>query len=71
MNGKEGLDIGDPLLTNDMIDLIKKEKFEVNHDMSLIDKDWSNTIDNYYDQVFGLGINIFQALISCFTQRLN
>ena len=70
MNGKEGLDIGDPLLTNDMIDLIKKEKFEVNHDMSLIDRDWSNTIDNYYDQVFGLGINIFQALISCFTPNV-
>ena len=70
VNGKEGLDIGDPLLTNDMIDLIKKEKFEVNHDMSLIDKDWSNTIDNYYDQVFGLGINIFQALISCFTPKV-
>ncbi|MDA1284179.1 MAG: 2-oxoglutarate and iron-dependent oxygenase domain-containing protein [Proteobacteria bacterium] len=40
VNGKEGLDIGDPLLTHDMTDLTQKEKFEVNHDMSSIDQDW-------------------------------
>jgi isopenicillin N synthase-like dioxygenase len=35
VNGKEGLDIGDPRLTLDMKDLLSKEKFEVNHDIVL------------------------------------
>ena len=71
VNGKEGLDIGDPQLTTEMSDLLKKEKFEVNHDFSSIDKKWSNTINNYYDQVFELGINIFKALIFCFTPKID
>jgi|TARA_B110000503_G_scaffold70166_1_gene109211 isopenicillin N synthase-like dioxygenase len=70
VNGKEGLDIGDPLLTHDMTDLTQKEKFEVNHNMSAIDHNWQNTINNYYDQVFGLGIHLFKALISCFSSNI-
>ena len=33
VNGKEGFDIGDPLLNNHMKKLTQKEKFEVNYDM--------------------------------------
>ena len=41
VNGKEGLDIGDPLLSDDMKDLLAKEKFEVNHDMSYLNPELS------------------------------
>lgn len=54
VNGKEGLDIGDPLLKQNMVDLLKKEKFEVNHDMSFLDpkhldiyENINYNIDNY------------------------
>ena len=70
VNGKEGLDIGDPLLNNSMAALIQKEKFEVNYDMSLIDKKWQLNINDYFDQVFKLGIIIFKSLISCFNSNI-
>ena len=38
--------------------------------MYAIDHNWQNTINNYYDQVFGLGIHLFKALISCFSSNI-
>ena len=70
VNGKEGLDIGDPLLKKFMKDLTQKEKFEVNHDMSSIESKWQLNINNYYDQIFELGIIIFKALISSISNNI-
>ena len=70
VNGKEGLDIGDPLLTTSMKELTQKEKFEVNHDMSLIDSEWQLNINDYYDRVFSLGIILFKALIGCISNNI-
>ena len=56
VNGKEGLDIGDPLLKQNMVDLLKKEKFEVNHDMSFLDPDWQITINNYFDDPININM---------------
>ena len=70
VNGKEGFDIGDPLLKTSMKDLIQKEKFEVNHDMSSIDSEWQLNINDYYNQVFKLGITIFKALISFISDNM-
>ena len=64
VNGKEGFDIGDPLLKSHMKELTQKEKFEVNYDMSLIDSEWKLNINDYYDQSFNLGITLFKTLIS-------
>ena len=70
VNGKEGFDIGDPLLKNHMKELVKKEKFEVNYDMSLIDSEWQLNINDYYNQSFNLGIVLFKALISCISNNI-
>ena len=71
VNGKEGLDIGDPLLKQDMADLLKKEKFEVNHDMSFLDPSWQATINNYFDDLHNLGMIIFKTIISSFSSNLS
>ena len=65
VNGKEGFDIGDPLLKSHMKELTQKEKFEVNYDMSFIDNEWQININNYFDQSFKLGGILFKSLISC------
>ena len=71
VNGKEGLDIGDPLLKQDMVDLLKKEKFEVNHDMTFLDPSWQATINNYFDDLHNLGMIIFKTIISSFSSNLS
>ncbi|MDC3146887.1 isopenicillin N synthase family oxygenase [Alphaproteobacteria bacterium] len=71
VNGKEGLDIGDPLLKQDMADLLKKEKFEVNHDMTFLDPSWQATINNYFDDIHNLGMIIFKTIISSFSSNLS
>ena len=71
VNGKEGLDIGDPLLKQDMADLLKKEKFEVNHDMTFLDPSWQATINNYFDDLHNLGMIIFKSIISSFSSNLS
>ena len=67
VNGKEGLDIGDPQLTNDMTDLLSKEKFEVNHDMSYLDPEWQTTINDYFNSIHDLGIFIFKTIIRAYS----
>ena len=69
VNGKEGFDIGDPLLKHHMKELIQKEKFEVNYDLSLIDSEWQLNINDYYNQSFNLGITLFKTLISCISDN--
>ena len=71
VNGKEGLDIGDPRLTLDMKDLLSKEKFEVNHDMSYLNQNWQSIIDDYYNSVFDLGLKLFKSIISVYSNNLN
>ena len=71
VNGKEGLDIGDPRLTLDMKDLLSKEKFEVNHDMSYLNPNWQSIIDDYYNSVFDLGLKLFKSIISVYSNNTN
>ena len=65
------MDIGDPLLKQDMADLLKKEKFEVNHDMTFLDPSWQATINNYFDDLHNLGMIIFKTIISSFSSNLS
>jgi len=53
-----------------MKELTQKEKFEVNHDMSLIDGEWQLNVNDYYDKVFSLGIILFRALICCISDNI-
>ena len=71
VNGKEGLDIGDPLLSNDMKDLLTKEKFEVNHDMSYLNPEWQMVIDDYYNSIFDLGMKLFKSIISVYSSNID
>ncbi len=71
VNGKEGLDIGDPTLTPNMHDLLKKEKFEVNHDMSHLDPQWQNIINEYFDNIHNLGILIFKTIIKAYSDNVD
>ncbi len=71
VNGKEGLDIGDPKLTKDMSDLLKKEKFEVNHDMTYLDPLWQVTINDYFNSIHDLGIKIFETIISAYSNNIS
>ena len=71
VNGKEGLDIGDPRLTLDMKDLLSKEKFEVNHDMSYLNPNWQSIIDDYYNSLFDLGLKLFKSIISVYSNNTN
>ena len=64
VNGKEGLDIGDPLITLDEKELLKKEKFEVNHDLSALNSEWEKIINDYYNEVFNLGMVLFKSIIA-------
>ena len=71
VNGKEGLDIGDPLLSDDMKDLLAKEKFEVNHDMSYLNPEWQMVIDDYYNSIFDLGMKLFKSIISVYSSNID
>jgi len=71
VNGKEGLDIGDPQLSHDMKDLLVKEKFEVNHDMSYLNPEWQIVIDDYYNSIFELGMRLFKSIISAYSSNLD
>tara|TARA_B100000965_G_C19495532_1_gene715039 strand:+ start:175 stop:1155 length:981 start_codon:yes stop_codon:yes gene_type:complete len=71
VNGKEGLDIGDPKLTPEMHNLLKKEKFEVNHDMSYLDSQWQITINDYFDRIHDLGLLIFKMIIKAYSNNIN
>ena len=71
VNGKEGLDIGDPQLSDDMKDLLVKEKFEVNHDMSYLNPEWQIVIDDYYNSIFELGMRLFKSIISVYSSNLD
>ena len=71
VNGKEGLDIGDPRLSSDMKDLLSKEKFEVNHDMSYLNPNWQSIIDDYYNSVFELGLKLFKSIISVYSDNID
>jgi isopenicillin N synthase-like dioxygenase len=71
VNGKEGLDIGDPRLSFDMKDLLSKEKFEVNHDMSYLNPNWQSIIDDYYNSVFELGLKLFKSIISVYSDNID
>ena len=54
-----------------MKDLLAKEKFEVNHDMSYLNPEWQIVIDDYYNSIFELGMRLFKSIISVYSSNLD
>jgi len=66
VNGKEGLDIGDPQLDKSKIEIISKDKFECLNLRKVLDLKSISIIENYFDCMFNLGEILFKAIIKSF-----
>ena len=59
VNGKEGIDIGDPQIKKSMIKICNK--FEKNKNIDHLIPMWSIIINKYYEKVFNLGTILFKS----------
>ena len=66
VNGKEGLDIGDPKLDKSMVNIILKDKFECLNLKKVLDSKSILIIENYFDRLFDLGEILFGAIVKSF-----
>ena len=66
VNGKEGLDIGDPNLDTSMTKIISREKFEFLKLNKTFDLKSILIIEKYFNCLFGLGEILFKAIIKSF-----
>ena len=71
VNGKEGLDIGDPTLDNSVSKILCKDKFECLNLKKVLDNKSILTIEKYFDSLFGLGELLFKSIIKSFKADLN
>ena len=55
VNGKEGLDIGDPILDNSMTKILSKDRFEYLNLKKVLNDNSTLTIKKYFDGLFSLG----------------
>jgi len=66
VNGKEGLDIGDPTLKKTKIQKLPKDKFEYLNLSKVFNKKSQLTIESYFDSIFVLGKLLFKAVVRSF-----
>ena len=66
VNGKEGLDLGDPNLKNSMHEILKKDKFECINLKKVFDDKSILTISKYFDCLFNLGELLFKSIAKSF-----
>ena len=71
VNGKEGLDIGDPNLRNSMTKILSKDKFECLNLKKVLDNKSTITIKKYFDCLFNLGELLFKSIVKSFEADLN
>ena len=64
VNGKEGLDIGDPMITDTFVKRIKKRKIEKLNLSKSISKSSVKVINKYYEEIFNLSELLFKIIIS-------
>jgi isopenicillin N synthase-like dioxygenase len=62
VNGKEGLDIGDPRLESHMSELLARPYYEVNHFPDALPESWRHAVTEYFDALSALGVLLMQAL---------
>ncbi|MBF0277613.1 MAG: isopenicillin N synthase family oxygenase [SAR324 cluster bacterium] len=66
VNGKEGLDISDPYLHQDMQELLSIPYYEANRFPKNLNPDWENTVALYFSALFSLGRTLMRAIIVSF-----
>ena len=66
VNGKEGLDIGDPKVTKKYANSIKNQYIEYLNLNKSLDKKSIKILSNYFDQIFLLGNILFKAVIKLY-----
>jgi len=71
VNGKEGLDIGDPILNNSMTRFLSKDRFECLNLKKVLDDNSILLIKKYFDCLFGLGELLFKSIVKGFEADLN
>ena len=71
VNGKEGLDIGDPNLDGSMTKILSKDKFECLNLKKVLDDKSTLTIKKYFDCLFSLGELLFKSIVKSFEADLN
>ena len=68
VNGKEGLDIGDPKLTKNFALKLKKKYVEYINLSKSLDKRSINILKNYFDNIFLLGEILFKSIIKIYNK---
>ena len=71
VNGKEGLDIGDPILDKSMTKILSKDKLECLNLKKVLDDKSTLVIKKYFDCLFSLGELLFKSIVKSFEADLN
>ena len=66
VNGKEGLDLGDPVLEDTMTNLLSRNKFEYLNLKEVFDNRSITIIRKYFENLFNLSEILFKAIIKSF-----
>ena len=64
VNGKEGLDIGDPMITNIFVKKNKRKKIEKLNLSKSLNKNSIGIINKYYGEIFNLSELLFKTIIA-------
>ena len=70
VNGKEGLDIGDPKVTKKYASLIKKQYIEYINLNKSLDKKSIKILAEYFDKIFNLGESLFKCVIKLYKKDI-
>ena len=70
VNGKEGLDIGDPKVTKKYASLIKKQYIEYINLNKSLDKKSIKILTEYFDKIFNLGETLFKCVIKLYKKDI-
>ena len=71
VNGKEGLDIGDPKITKNYALLAKKKYIEYINLNKSFDKKSIKILAEYFDNIFALGQTLFNSVIKLYNKNIN
>ena len=71
VNGKEGLDIGDPEVTNKYASKINKKYIEYLDLNKSLDKRSIKILSKYFDKIFRLGEILFKSVIKIYGKDIN
>ena len=71
VNGKEGLDIGDPLVNKQYASRLKNQYIEYLKLQKAMDKNSIKILKNYFDEIFMLGEILFKSIIMLYKKDVS